>query len=162
MKRFRFSLEKVLELRKYRERETKLELGRAVGGLQAVEGRIRENAADRREAAASRFSSGGAMEMIHHENYIRRLDQQREALLRDAAAAELAVEEKREQYLAASRDRKVVDKLREKREAEHRKERAAEERAELDDIAGGRPLYDPGETRYIMEHAARQGRRNDQ
>jgi flagellar FliJ protein len=140
LKRFRFSLEKVLELRKYLEQETRLELGRAVRDLQAVEDRLRETGAARQEAAAARFSSGNTLEIINYEHYINRLDREKEKLLKDAAAAELAVEEKRERYLAASRDRKVVDKLREKREAGHRKETAAEERAELDDIASDRRM----------------------
>jgi flagellar FliJ protein len=140
LKRFRFSLEKVLELRKYREQETRLELGRAVSDLQAIEGRIRETGAARYEAAAARFASDNVLEIINRENYINRLDQQKEKLLRDAAAAELVVEEKRDAYLEASRDRKIVDKLREKRAAEYRKETAKEERAELDDFANDRRI----------------------
>jgi flagellar FliJ protein len=140
LKRFRFSLEKVLELRKYREQDTRLELGRAVGELQAIEGQIRETGAARHKAAAARFSSDNVLEIISYENYINRLDQLKEKLLKDAAAAELVVEEKRDAYLAASRDRKVVDKLREKREAAYRKETAAEERAELDDIVNDRQV----------------------
>jgi flagellar FliJ protein len=138
LKRFRFSLEKVLELREYRERETRLELGRAVSDLQAVEDQIEETAAARCAASAARFSSGNILEIINYENYINRLDQQKEKFLRDAAAAELAVEEKREIYLEASRDRKIVDRLKEKREKEYRKKMLAEETKEMDDISGGR------------------------
>jgi flagellar FliJ protein len=140
LKRFRFSLEKVLELRKYREQEARLELGRAVGELQAIEDQIRETGAVRHNAAAARFSSGNAPEIINYENYINRLDQLKEKLLKDAAAAELVVEEKRKAWLEASRDRKVVDRLREKREAEYRGKMAKEERAELDDIANDRQI----------------------
>jgi flagellar FliJ protein len=138
LKRFQFNLEKVLELRKYREQETRLELGRAVSDLQAIEDQIRETGAARHQAAAARFSSGNILETINYENYINRLDQQKEKLLRDAAAAELVVEEKREIYLEASRDRKIVDRLKEKREKEYRKKMLAEETKEMDDISGGR------------------------
>ena len=140
MKRFRFSLEKVLELRKYREREARLELGRAVSDLEAIEGQIRETGAARHKAAAARFSSDDALEIINCENYINRLDQLKEKLLKDAAAAELVVEGKRDAFLEASRDRKVVDKLREKREAAYCRETAEGERAELDDIANDRQI----------------------
>jgi flagellar FliJ protein len=138
LKRFRFGLEKVLELREYREQEARLELGRAVSELQAIENRIGETAAARHGAAAARFSSGSVPEMINYERYIARLDCLKETLLKDAAVAELSVEEKREVYLEASRHRKAVEKLKEKREAEHRREAAEEERAELDDLASGR------------------------
>jgi flagellar FliJ protein len=134
MKRFHFSLEKVLELRKYREQETKIELGRAIGDLSEIENRIMAAAAERVRAAAGRFSSGNdALEIISCDNYIRRLDQERDKLLEDAARAELVVEEKRELFLEASRDRKVIDKLKEKKEAEYRREMLAEETREMDD-----------------------------
>jgi len=46
----------------------------------------------------------------------------------------LVVEEKRAQYLEASRELKVMEKLKEKREKEYRKEVFAAETRELDDM----------------------------
>jgi flagellar FliJ protein len=138
MRRFRFSLEKVLELRAYREREAELELGRAIGILAEIEGRIRDNALERRAAAAERFlPSNDAMAIISWENYIQRLDLEREGLFKEAAQAQMAVDEKREAYLEASRERKVMDRLKEKRETEYRRETLAQETAVLDDISQG-------------------------
>jgi flagellar FliJ protein len=139
MRAFRFSLEKVLELRAYREQEAEIELGRAIGDLSRIENRIKAVAENRHRAAAERFSPGNdAMQILSYENYISRLDQERDKLLEDAAQAELVVEEKRNRYLEASRERKVLDKLREKREKEYRKKMFAEETKELDDISGGK------------------------
>jgi flagellar FliJ protein len=139
MKAFHFSLEKVLKLRAYREQETKVDLGRAIGVLSEIENRIRAVAEDRYRAAAERFSpDNDALKILNYEHYILRLDQERDKLLEDAAQAELAVEEKRKLYLEASRERKVLDKLREKREKEYRKKMFAEETKELDDISGGK------------------------
>ncbi|MDR1419346.1 MAG: flagellar export protein FliJ [Treponema sp.] len=141
MKRFHFSLEKVLRLRKYLEQEAELELGRATGALVAVENRIRETARQRQDAAGARFSRHhGGPEITNYDNYILRLEQETERLLQDAAQAELAVEEKRAAWLEASRDRKVLDKLKEKQEKENRKKVLAEETKILDDISGGRGL----------------------
>jgi flagellar FliJ protein len=138
MKKFSFNLEKVLRLRMYRERETEIELGRAIGVLTDIENHIKNIALDRQRAAAERFAPNhGAMEIISWDNYILRLDQETERLLEDAAKAELVVEEKRAQYLEASRDRKVLDKLKEKREKEYRKEMFAEETRILDEISSG-------------------------
>jgi flagellar FliJ protein len=149
MKRFHFQLQKVLELRKYREEESKIELGRAVGVLSAIESRIREAAEKRHHAARERFNGGdmrntisisntGSMQnsfsIIAWDNYIIRLDQEVERLTGEAAQAELVVEEKRERYMEAERDLKVMEKLREKREKEYRKEMFAAETAELDDL----------------------------
>jgi flagellar FliJ protein len=138
MKRFRFGLEKLLELRAYREKEAELELARAVGELTALENRLREVAEERQRIAADRFAPGrSAADMRSAELYIVRLDRTRDELIEASANAELAVEAAREAFAEASRDRKVIDKLKEKHKAEYRKAAADEEIAALDDISGG-------------------------
>jgi flagellar FliJ protein len=138
VKRFSFNLAKVLELRKYREQETKIELGRAVAVLTEVEGRIKKNAESRHAAVKQRFSlNNSPRDILNWEKYIIRLDQEADQLMKEAAKAELAVEEKRGIFLEASRDRKVIDKLREKREKEYRDAYYAGEHRELDDISSG-------------------------
>jgi flagellar FliJ protein len=139
VKAFHFSLEKVLRLRKYREQEAKIDLGRAVGVLSEIENRIKDVAEHKHHAAGEQFSPGNnTRQILHYENYIRRLDQERDRLLEEAVRAELVVEEKRNRYLETSRDRKVLDKLKEKREKEYRKDMSAEETKILDDISGGK------------------------
>jgi flagellar FliJ protein len=139
MKRFNFSLQKVLQLRKYREEETRIELGRAIGVLSEIENRIKDTASSHHNAAVQRFSDAGSSAgMAAWEHYIIRLDQEAENLAKEAARAELVVEEKRELYLEASRELKAIEKLKEKREKEHRKEMFAAETAELDTIPGRR------------------------
>ncbi|MCL2067458.1 MAG: flagellar export protein FliJ [Treponema sp.] len=132
MKKFNFKLQKILQLRKFREDECKIELGRAVSALNEIERKMMETASTRRLAALDRFSSQADMHVW--DNYILRLDQEAERLAREAAAAELVVEEKRAAYLQASREVKAIDKLREKREKEHRKEMFAAQTAELDSL----------------------------
>lgn len=135
MKRFHFKLQKVLELRKHREDEAKIELGRAIGILTEIENQIKQNAAKHQYAAAKRFAdTGDAAAIISWDHYILRLEQEAERLLREAAQAELVVEEKRGQYLEASRELKVMEKLKEKRGVEYRKEFFAAETAGLDDL----------------------------
>jgi flagellar FliJ protein len=138
MKRFHFSLEKVLELRRYREQETKIELGRAIGMLSDIENNIKALALDRHRAAGERFArENSTADILAWDTYIMRLDQTRDRLLEDAAKAEQIVEEKRAAYIEASRDRKVIDTLKEKRQKEYRKEKFADEMRELDDVSGG-------------------------
>ena len=133
MKRFGFSLEKVLGLRKYREQEAKIELGRAVGVLTEIENRARETTAARHRAVRERFADPGGV-MPVWDNYAARLNQEGERLAAEAARAELAVEKKRALYMAASRELKVIEKLKERREKEYRRAALAAETAELDDI----------------------------
>ncbi|MDR2739089.1 MAG: flagellar export protein FliJ [Treponema sp.] len=136
MKRFRFDLQQVLELREYAEREAEIELGKAVGALNLIEQHIASVAEARYHAAAERFAPENGFEKIQsYDRYILRLDQTRDKLLMDAARAELVVAEKRDLYLEASRERKILDKIKERRQEEYRKFIRAEENKELDDIA---------------------------
>jgi flagellar FliJ protein len=138
MKRFKFSLEKILELRKYHERETEIDLGRAVGALTLIEKNIASVASETYRAWEERYSPEyGINELLTRDLYITRLETTREKLLQEAAKAEQKVEEKRGVYLEASRNRKVIDKIREKRETEYRRAMFVEETKELDDIANG-------------------------
>ncbi|MDR2402986.1 MAG: flagellar FliJ family protein, partial [Spirochaetaceae bacterium] len=66
-------------------------------------------------------------EILSCKRYIRRLDAREEELLKEAARAEFKVEETRRVYVEASRDRKILDKLKEKRLREYRRARQTEE-----------------------------------
>jgi len=137
MKPFAFKLEKVLELRKYREEETKIELGRAIGVLAELESQLRALAGERARAAAAQFSPGNSAAQIQqYMFYLLRLDAAKEQLLNDITIAEMKVEKAREEFIEASRERKVLDKLKEKRGKEYRKEMLDEETKTLDDIRG--------------------------
>jgi len=140
VKRFKFNLEKVLELRQYNEQEAKNELGHAISILNTIENNIKQNALLHSSAAQERFTgigsanSTGAVSMLMWDNYILRLEQEAQRLMEEAARAELVVEEKRALYLEASRELKVMEKLKEKREQEYRKEVLAAETRERDDM----------------------------
>jgi flagellar FliJ protein len=135
VKRFSFSLEKVLELRMYREQETEIALGRAVGELTAIENQLKEVALQRHKAGEERFLPGNSiLDIRSYEFYVQRLDSNKEKLLEAAAAAQLKVEEAREVYMEAMRQRKAIDKLKEKQSAEYRKAMFAEDTKVLDDL----------------------------
>jgi flagellar FliJ protein len=155
MKRFKFSLEKVLELRQYHEQEARNELGRAISILTNIENNIKQNALTHSQAVQQRFAGlnvagdtaadpafvndgTGAVSMFTWDIYINRLEQEAQLLMEEAAKAEIVVEEKRNLYLEASRELKVMENLKEKQEKEYRKEAFAAEARELDD------MYRPG------------------
>jgi flagellar FliJ protein len=138
MKPFNFPLQKVLNLREYYEDEAKIELGRAVGYLAELESRLAALAVERSRAAAAQFNPANSAAVIQqYMYYLLRLDNNKEQLLTEAAMAELKVEEAREVFLAASRERKVLDKLKEKGQNEHRRLILAGETKSLDDISQG-------------------------
>ena len=135
MKAFSFGLEKVLNLRKFYEDEAKIELGRAIGVLADLENRIAMLVREYARAAAAQFAPGNSAALMQqYMFYLQRLDYIKEHLLKEAALAELKVAEAREAFLEASKDRKVLDKLKEKRQKEYRKTLFAEETKTLDDM----------------------------
>jgi flagellar FliJ protein len=136
MKRFRFGLEKVMQLRKFREEECKLALGQAVSILNKIENQIKETAVKRHNAALRRFADIG--ETNAWENYIIRLDQEAQKLTEKAAQAEIVVEEKRALYLEAQKELKVIEKLKEKKQKEYRKEMFDYEMNEIDNLTAAR------------------------
>jgi flagellar FliJ protein len=134
MKRFHFALQRVLKLREYAEQEAKVELGRAIGELTRIEQRIDSVAEERLQAAGERFATENSFTDIqNYEWYITRLDQTRDKLLMDAAQAELVVAEKRDVFMEASRERKALDKLRERRLGEYKAYSLMEDQKETDE-----------------------------
>jgi len=75
--------------------------------------------------------------MRNYDLYILRLDQTKEALLAAAARAELEVEKARLIFLEASRERKIMSKLKERQEKEYRRTMRLEEIKVIDDLSGG-------------------------
>ncbi|MDR2953172.1 MAG: flagellar export protein FliJ [Treponema sp.] len=136
MKRFRFSLEKVMQLRKFNEEECKLALGQAVSILNKIENEIKGIAVKKHNAALRRFTDMG--ETNAWENYIIRLDQEAQKLTEKAAQAEIVVEEKRTLYLEAQKELKVIEKLKEKKQKEYRKEIFDFEMSEIDNLTAAR------------------------
>jgi flagellar export protein FliJ len=135
VKKFTFRLEKALKIRSWTESEARIELGRAVGELSALEKSIAENVLARETAAAKRFSDGHSIDDYRlYDHYIERLDEEREALLKQAAAAELKVEEAREVWTEAKAELKATENFKEKRFAEYRKEFFVEEEKQNDGL----------------------------
>jgi len=148
VKRFKFGLEKVLKLRRHNEHEARVELGRAIGVLAGIENELKRNADTRAGAVKERFAglnagiagagAGGdenatRLDYRAWDAYINRLEQEADRLMEEADRAEIVIEEKRNLYIEASREVKVMENLKERREKEHRKEMFTEETKEMDD-----------------------------
>ena len=134
MKKFVFSLQKVLELREYEEDKAKLELGKAVAELERVKRLLQEVAQNRVKANLSRKDTTDVIVLMNIENYIIGLDAKKEKLLEELAMAQMFFEEKRDLYTKAMQDREVLSKLKEKQLSEYKKEVLKEEENALDDI----------------------------
>lgn len=137
MKRFSWPLDRLLNLRSFREKEAEIELGRAVAERDRLQFELDSVARRRVEATRSRTQNLSVNELLSIEHYVRRLDGERDRLFESIAKAELEVDLRRKKYIEASRDRNVLSRLREKKEADWRRKYLADEAAILDDVASG-------------------------
>ncbi len=134
MKKFSFKLEKVLELREFEEDQAKIELGKAIAETERIKEELKLTALKRVQNTKDRFSSCDVIEQLAIENYITRLDAEKERLLEELVQAELVVKQKRSVFAEAMKNRKIISKLKEKRAAEYKKEFYKTEENEIDDV----------------------------
>ena len=139
MKKFQFTLQKLLDIRAFREKEAETNLGRAVAAREAIVLRLAEIAQEEVKTRRSLWSSLKTPgELSLHENYLTRLHTEREKQEKALLEAELVVEEMRKIYIKAHQERLIVSKLRERKEAEWKAEGLKQQDAILDDIVNAR------------------------
>ena len=139
MKKFQFTLQKLLDIRAFREKEAETNLGRAVAAREAIVLRLAKIAQEEVKTRRSLWSSLKTPgELSLHENYLTRLHTEREKQEKALVEAELVVEEMRKIYIKAHQERLIVSKLRERKEAEWKAEGLKQQDAILDDIVNAR------------------------
>ena len=138
MRRFQFKLQQLLNLKEYREREWEIKLGEVTGRMEEIRQRIASCRERRTEGFSLRAASGNDLaQFAAAENYVRRMEQQSSKLEQELARLAKERETIQAGYIEASRERKVYEKLREKREAEFYREQAAAEVRIQDDLNSG-------------------------
>ena len=121
MKKFKFSLEKVLSLREFEENQAQIELAKAISVVTELNNKLKFIATERVKNNDARSNSTDLSYLMSIENYIEGLDYQKEILLEELAQAELILEEKRQIMIEAMKKRKALEKLKEKQLQEYKK-----------------------------------------
>jgi len=137
MRRFQFRLERLLELRRWKERERELALAKILGECLLLENRITQIGAEIGASRLAVFTHGARVDveaMSRRELYVRRLAGERERTQRALDEKRREMEKVRARYLEASRDRKVLDKLKERRASEYYDHQRDEEFKSVDDM----------------------------
>jgi flagellar FliJ protein len=138
VKAFKFKLERILSLRKYREREWEIKLAAVTG--ECVQ--LRREIEEREEGSVRELKQrSGLLEtraLLASHLYMARLQQESAKKRSKLSEKERQREEVQREYLDASKDRKVLDKLKEKRSSSYVKEQKVEEVKQVDDINTGR------------------------
>ena len=135
MKKFHFRLQKLLDLRTFREKEAETALGRAIAERDAISLQLAELAQKELTARMSlQRSSGTIADFAAHGNYLERLHLEREKQLTALTQAEIRIEEMRKHYIKAHQERLIVTKLKDKKQAYWKKDMQRQQDILLDDI----------------------------
>ncbi len=138
MKRFAFSMQKILDVREFAERQARIELGRAVAEVNRINGELEAVAQEKVRMLHLDQRQISFNEFVVRENYMKRLELTKERLLEELAAAQLVVDEKRAAFADAMTQRKVLSNLREKQLVQYRKAALAAEDNAVDDMVTSR------------------------
>ena len=134
MKKFHFRLQKLLDLRTFREKEAEPALGRAIAERDAISLQLAELAQKELAARMSlQRSSGTIADFAAHGNYLERLHLEREKQLTALTQAEIRIEEMRKHYIKAHQERLIVTKLKDKKQAYWKKDMQRQQDILLDD-----------------------------
>jgi|CXWL01.1.fsa_nt_gi flagellar FliJ protein len=140
MKKFRFPLRPVAVLRSHRQARAREAFARAVHVYVEAEEKLAALRVRHEELATAmhdgRRETFRAIDEIGFWNAYRRACEEEIAAERSVIEARAAMESHREDYLAAHRALKVVEKLEQKARAVYRRLTGREEMAELDELAG--------------------------
>jgi flagellar FliJ protein len=135
MKKFSFTLQKILGLREFEEKEAQIELAKAISAADVIQAELKTIADQRLKQSHSRSQSSDIIMLQSIEHYIQRLDLRTEELLEDLTRAQIVIEEKRAIMAEKMKNRKVLTKLKDKKKEEHRYGVLLSEEETMDDIA---------------------------
>ena len=138
MKAFQFKLERILSLRKHREREWEMKLAEITGKCVTLMREIKERQMKKADTFLHRAEGGAAAEYLWAHRYMMRLDHEIENRTVELQLCERKREQVRKEYVKHSRDRKVLENLKDKRKVEYIDQQKIEEVKEIDDINTGR------------------------
>lgn len=133
MKKFVFSMQKILDLRNFELDQAELDLGKVNAEIARVNAALKQIAQDRVDYG--RMADDSHDFMIHQQtqSFFVLLDQKKDGLLAELAQLEIVAEEKREVVRQAMQKVKVLEKLKEKKFAQWKMEFEAQEEIANDD-----------------------------
>lgn len=138
MRAFHFPLEKVLELRAYKEDEARRELAARVGKCLQLETSIRDRQTQRARTMLEHSGNTDLLDWMAAERYAARLLHEEERLKREWEAAESAREKSAEVFRKAMAERKALESVKEKRYDRHRRSEKIRDIKAMDDMTASR------------------------
>jgi len=146
MKRFQFNLEKILELRTYHERQSELKLAEATGRCNSLRREIHECGVRKREVFSERSFTGRDMSsFLFVEHYTRRMTEHAARLQMELEKTEKRRRQMQLEFLEASKKRKILSKLKERKQEMYYREELKAEQKNIDDISSSMYIKQLGE-----------------
>lgn len=134
MKKFVFSMQKILDLREFEQKQAEAELGRANAEVARIQGEL-DSIAKKRVSVVKNFDEEPEFSVVAGiQNYFFMLDQKKEKFLDEMVQAQMVAEEKREIVRQAMQKVKILEKLKESKLREWKKESLRQEELASDDI----------------------------
>jgi flagellar FliJ protein len=152
MRRFEFSLQKVLDYRRRREEQAIRAFAQAQAQLLHEQAVLHRLLVEREECLRrSHRRQRLTMELLDVEQtYLTTLERRIEAQRERVAEVEKVLEERRQALIEARRERKALERLREKHYEQWRQETLRTEQKALDELATMRAVFSPG---ILTRHA---------
>ena len=138
MKRFDFSLERLLSLRIFYEKEAEIALQRATGERDIVKLEIKNIDAKVLESSQLFSQDLSVVDLLAIENYVKGLKIKKLRLQEELIKLEKVVRECLLKYQDASKNRKILDKLKEKKIKEWKDDLNKEEMMIIDEIVSSK------------------------
>ncbi len=137
MRRFRFRLQSILDLRRYQEDQQRLELGGIVARCEGLRERIADAKRRRYEVLVERpygVADDDIGWRVAATEYADRMEQHAEHLARELVGWEEKRREAAERYRLAKRNADILDRLKEKREDQHVRSEKLRAHIALDEV----------------------------
>lgn len=139
MRKFNFNLEKFLVLKSYAEKECSLELAGATGKYLKIANNIEELKNKKNNVLKSRYSwlegESAVKLLVYAEEQMFAIKERIGQLEKDLVLADEEREKVRLKYVKALTEKRIFEKLKEKKAEEHKKNEIDREEMILDDIA---------------------------
>ncbi len=138
MKKFAFSMQKILDLRIFEQRQAEMELGKANAEVARIQGEL-ESIAKRKISTIKNFDTNtDFLIQAEIQSFFFMLEQKKEKFLEELATAQIAADEKREVVRQAMQKVKVLEKLKENKFRQWKKDSLKAEELAADDIVTAR------------------------
>lgn len=131
-------MQKILDLRIFEQRQAEMELGKANAEVARIQGEL-ESIAKRKVSTIKNFDTNtDFLIQVEIQSFFFMLEQKKEKFLEELATAQIAADEKREVVRQAMQKVKVLEKLKENKFRQWKKDNLKAEELAADDIVTAR------------------------